>query len=209
MILHLDLGHKGKPPPHDRDRGAVRFDGATEADLAQVYIAAATERATMRGAQAHYPMTPSYYGARQIEACRMARLNPAVQHRYVACHLNAGGGRYGLVGFDLRSRTGRQVAEELAASLTHWCPWLVGGARAHGVAADSAHGWERNVFATISRVYAGPGNITAVCYEPGFIDHDGATSPEALAMYGVVLADVLTGHRQAVGGDVPPERGSE
>ena len=205
MILHLDLGHAGKPPPHDRDRGAVRADGVTEADLAQLYIAAATERATMRGAQVRYPMTPSYYGARQVEACRMARSSPQVQHRYVACHLNAGGGRYGLVGFDLRSRTGRALAVELAASLADWCPWL-GGVRAHGVGHDSAMTWERNVFATISRVYDGPANIAAVCFEPGFIEHDAATTPEALAMYGIVLADVLTGNRQAVGGDVPPER---
>ncbi len=208
MILHLDLGHAGKPAPHDRDRGAVRADGVTEAALAQQYIAHATERATMRGATVRYPMTPAYYGARQVEACRVARLDPATQHRYVACHLNAGGGRYGLVGFDLRSRLGRQVAEELAASLAEWCHWL-GGVRAHGVAHDSAMTWERNVFATISRVYDGPANIAAVCFEPGFIDHPAATTPDALALYGIVLADVLTGHRQAVGGDVPPDVGVE
>ena len=208
MILHLDLGHAGKPPPHDRDRGAVRADGVTEADLAQLYIAAATERATMRGAQVRYPMTPSYYGARQIEACRMAQLDPDTQHRYVACHLNAGGGRYGLVGYDRRSKLGRALAEELAGALADACHWL-GGVRAHGVGHDSAMTWERNVFATISRVLAGPANIAAVCFEPGFIEHDAATTPEALAMYGIVLADVLTGNRQAVGGDVPPERGVE
>ena len=208
MILHLDLGHKGKPPPHDRNRGAVRADGVTEAELAQLYIAAATKRAVMRGAQVHYPMTPAYYGARQVEACRVARLSPLVQHRYVACHLNAGGGRYGLVGYDLRSGLGRELAVELAGALADACHWL-GGVRAHGVAHDSAMTWERNVFATIGRVYDGPANIAAVCFEPGFIDHDGATTPEALALYGVVLADVLTGHRQAVGGDVPPERSEE
>jgi hypothetical protein len=202
-VLILDTGHAGKPGRSDV--GAVWGD-RTEVAVVRQYVTAARLRAAERGLDVLSPSLPAHYNDRQREAVRLAAAAPDRQFRYVACHFNAGSptATYGLVGYDAASTLGRQFAEELAGALADACPWL-SDVRAVAVAWNDAEAWKMNVHATIAGIYRGGPNITGVCFEPGFIAHDAATTHDALSIVGQVLADVVSGNRQAVGGDTPPE----
>jgi hypothetical protein len=57
------------------------------------------------------------YSARHKVAAFYAQNAPFTRWLYVACHLNAGGGNYGLVIHDSRSQAGRLAAESIRAEL--------------------------------------------------------------------------------------------
>jgi hypothetical protein len=204
--LHLDIGHAGKPGRNDP--GAVLLDASgavvrTEVQVVTAYAAAAAERMIERGAQVFRPTLPAWYGARQAEACRIARKLPKLRHSYVACHFNAGTARHGIIGHDARSAGGKRAAEDLAAAMRIRCPWL-SAVQVHAVAHDSSEPWQRNMYATISGIFVGPSNIVGLCFEPGFLGRDEHCTAEALRIIGQTLGDVAAGWAVVEGGDTPP-----
>lgn len=168
MIVILDRQHAGKPGKDDRG-ASVELDGRTvyEVDLTRAYIEAATALLMSEG-HAVYVLEDGWYSARHARACEIARENPAQLCAYVACHINAGGGSYGLVLHDARSRGGHALAEAVADALgtdnAALDRTLVG-------AADHEGPWAR-AMTTIKGIYSGPGNLSGICFEPFFIDND-------------------------------------
>ena len=153
----FDWQHHGKPGKNDR--------GATHEDLVELALTAAyiDSAKHMLEACGHRTVVLSYglYSKRHAYAVEAAK---AVKGRcvYVACHVNAGGGNYGLVCHDHRSGGGKRLAGFVSVELGK----LVGRTRSEG--ASSCHC--TNAYNTIRGVYKGPSNICGICYEPGFID---------------------------------------
>ena len=138
------------------------------------------------------PMSDGAYDSRHRRAIQYAKAVPGRRWAYVAAHLNAGGGDYGLVGYDHRSTAGRQLAEAIAAALEEHCPEL---ARVV-VQPVQPTGWTRDMYATISGIYAGPSNLSAVCFEPCFLDqpdHAPLLTPDGLRRIGLALAEGIGG----------------
>lgn len=174
MLIAIDVQHRNKA--HDPwDRGAaVDLDGdgvigrhETEAELATIYAELLRERLEAR----RIPTVAGFSGTYQQRNDHADALGASL---YIACHFNAGGGDYGLVGIDHRAPRGgtsRFVAGVLAEE------WRVrlGLGR---VRVEEGHPrrerWLRNLFATI-------GNCAcpALTAEPLFLDgHAAKLSPE-------------------------------
>ena len=168
MIVILDRQHAGKPGKNDRG-ASVKLDGRTvyEVDLTAAYIEAATALLMAEGHTVHV-LEDGWYSARHERACEIARENPDQRCAYVACHINAGGGSYGLVLHDARSRGGHALAEAVADALGTDNAALD---RTLVRAADPYGSWAR-AMTTIKGIYSGPGNLSGVCYEPFFIDNE-------------------------------------
>jgi hypothetical protein len=168
VIVILDRQHAGKPGKDDRG-ASVELDGRTvyEVDLTRAYIEAATA-ALMAEGHAVYVLEDGWYSARHARACEIARENPDERIAYVACHINAGGGSYGLVLHDARSRGGHALAEAVADALGTDNAALD---RTLVRAADHEGSWAR-AMTTIKGIYSGPGNLSGICYEPFFIDSE-------------------------------------
>jgi hypothetical protein len=166
VIVILDRQHAGKPGKNDRG-ASVELDGRTvyEVDLTRAYIEAATDLLNAEG-HAVYVLEDGWYSARHARACEIARENPDERIAYVACHINAGGGSYGLVLHDARSRGGHALAEAVADALGTDNAALD---RTLVRAADHEGSWAR-AMTTIKGIYSGPGNLSGICYEPFFID---------------------------------------
>lgn len=187
LVVVLDRGHGQKA------RGA-RFDpGATagqvrEVDLAQAYMEMALAELVTRGHLVHWLETGTY-DERHREAIRFAAAHPDRDGLYVQCHVNAGGGKYGLVEHDHRSRWGRTAAACLADALDE----LPETPRVHVWDLDpSERGW-----VCIDDIYTSP-TMTAALYEPFFIDsaaHAKLRTTEGLARVGLALAEGV--HRYA------------
>jgi N-acetylmuramoyl-L-alanine amidase len=168
VIVILDRQHAGKPGKEDRG-ASVELDGRTvyEVDLTRAYIEAATDLLNAEG-HAVYLLEDGWYSARHARACEIARENPDERIAYVACHINAGGGSYGLVLHDARSRGGHALAEAVADALGTDNAALD---RTLVRAADHEGAWAR-AMTTIEGIYSGPGNLSGICYEPFFIDSE-------------------------------------
>lgn len=173
-LLILDIQHTGKP--HVRDRGAgfdIDGDGVVEgheyeALLTPVYAGAAEDYANAKGHETAI-LLHGKYSDRHARANAMARARPHDWCLYVACHLNAGGGDYGLVLHDERSGLGRGAAKDIVEAMRPY--WTANGVRtlAPQETAYEHPLWPRP-YRTISGIYEGPGNITGLCFEPLFID---------------------------------------
>lgn len=193
MHLYLDRQHFGKPHPKEDDRGVpVDRDGdghaeTTEADLTPRYIAAA--KAAFEAAGHTVTLVPTgWYSTRHAWVCEDATRLTAVQRpaAYIACHLNAGGGDYGLLVHDPRSTRGAALAQQVSASLRE--AFSVAELRRVVVSGDSAR-WS-NAFATIKGIYAGPSWLSGICFEPVFVDHHRPLLTDAnLDRIGVALAE--------------------
>lgn len=172
----LDLQHIGKPgkkdlgASHDFDGDGLISQGENEADMTPIYAAAA--KAALEAAGVEVLVVDSgAYKTRWKNAAKAAKAfgGPVA---YVACHLNKGAGDYGLVCFDYRSAGGRRMAREVAAELalafsSSELRRVISDDRAATGNPDS--GFPR-AFYTLSGIYAGPSNLSGVCFEPLFLD---------------------------------------
>jgi hypothetical protein len=100
-------------------------------------------------------------------AVQVAKATPGRRWLYAQGHLNSTAGAdpaYGLVGYDPRSAGGRAAAAHIARQLEAQARQVIRKARA-----EAAEGpWSR-MLSTISGIYAGPANLSGICYEPAFI----------------------------------------
>ena len=194
MIVILDRQHAGKrSSPNDvgatfdLDGDGVRGEaGEREIDLTAGYIAAAAVSLRTTGHTVHL-IDSGDYDERHLAAIKIAKAAPALRCAYIACHVNAGGGKYGLIEYDVRSIKGAQLADELAFALGML---EVGRGRTKGLGAAD-RGW-----VCIGGIYAGPSNLSGVIYEPFFCDYVGhrpLMSPAGLVRVGHALADGCTG----------------
>jgi hypothetical protein len=153
----LDWQHHGKPGKDDR--GAT-YEGLEETALSHGYIQAACDALEVAGVPT-LVLGYGWYSARHTYAREAAK---AVVGKcvYVACHVNAGGGSYGLVCYDKRSGAGKHLSDAVSSELGK----LVGKSRSE---AASASLWG-NAYNTIKGIYEGPANLSGICFEPGFID---------------------------------------
>jgi N-acetylmuramoyl-L-alanine amidase len=183
-LIALDRQHAGVPSRAyadagawaDLDRDGQRDGEESEALLTPVYILAAETRLRELG-HSVVVLSDGQYPDRH------ARVNAYKADVYVAAHLNAGGGDYGLAVHDARSAAGKALAASVVRSLTAACPEL-----RRGVVGDTV-GFPR-ALACIDGVYSG--RPVAVCYEPCFMDrqeHQGLLRPDGLVRLGRALAD--------------------
>lgn len=197
LHVFLDRQHYGKPRPNHTDRGVpVDRDGdgkveTHEADLTPRYIAAAKAHLEAAGHTVTLVDTGTY-SDRHAAVCNLARALPNAQRpaAYVACHLNAGGGSYGLIVPDARSKGGKAVAEQVKQSLrgSFSSAELADVKVFHGQSGD----WTSNAWNTIKGIWAGPSWLSGICYEPVFVDtHRALLSDANLDRIGVALANGL------------------
>jgi N-acetylmuramoyl-L-alanine amidase len=170
MLIALDRQHAGVPSRAYADAGEQ------EALLTPVYMLAAEVRLRELG-HAVVPISDGQY------ADRHRRTNGYEADVYVACHLNAGGGDYGLAVHDTRSASGKALAGHVVRSLTAACPEL-----RRGVVGDT-QGFPR-ALACIDGVFTG--KPVGLCFEPCFMDrpeHQVLLTPAGLQRIGRALAD--------------------
>ena len=195
MIVIFDRQHYGKPNRPQDLGAAVDLDGdgviendEKEANLTPGYYRPAKE-ALERLGHSVYVLEEGYYSARHRKANRIAEVNPAQRVAYIACHINAGKGDYSVMIHDERSRGGKRLADCLAASFSKNRPSLTGIRRDLVRSASPNNAWKRGL-STIKGIYAGPSNISGVCFEPYFIDreeHQWLTSHQG----GKAIADAI------------------
>ena len=193
MITLLDRQHFGKPKKSDLGAG-VDLDGngkvdihEMEANLTPLYINPAAEYLELRGHAATI-LQEGYYSFRHSTANSIAASNPNFGVAYAACHFNAGGGSKSLVFYDARSSGGKDLAESIVESIEKLN--LPGITKAQAIAARSDD-WTKNAWYTIKGIYAGPSNISGVCFEPLFLDnpaHQPYLTPHYLRLVGQALA---------------------
>lgn len=185
----LDIQHAGKPS-RPNDMGAaydIDGDGVTgehgerEVDLVRAYVEVVTTNLERCGIEVRV-LTTGEYGRRHVEAGSLARLwkGKAV---YCACHLNAGGGRYGLVRPDGRSQKGRLFASMMARHLQA-VPEL-NDVRIWPLTSTD-RGWS-----CIDGIYAGPANLCGLLLEPYFLDgltHRRLTTPQGTIEVGTAIS---------------------
>lgn len=172
-LVILDLQHLGKPgkkdlgAAHDLDGDGLIEQGENEAELTPIYVEAAKAELEAAGAKVVVLKSGSY-SSRWKQAAKLAKKvkGPVA---YVACHLNKGGGNYGLVLHDSRSSGGERLAREVCAELqgAFSRPELERVLKA-ATSKDSAD-WPRPIH-TIAGIYDGPANLSGVCFEPLFLD---------------------------------------
>ena len=168
-VVYLDRQHSGKPG-RPADRGAaVDLDGdgkiqrdEQEAALTARYLLAC-ELALLEMGHTVIPISDGGYNERHARVNQYAGTFKAGRTQlYLAGHLNAGGGDYGMLGHDYRSRSGPELASRIARQLRQVAPEL------NGVKCIEARpdNWTRNMYATISGVTQPIG----LCHEPCFMD---------------------------------------
>ena len=190
LLVVLDRGHGQKAAAARFDPG-VTLAGVREVELAEAYMHTALGELVARGHLVHW-LESGTYDERHAEAIAYAAGRPDLEALYVQCHVNAGGGKYGLVEHDHRSRWGRTAAAAIADALDE----LPEVPKAHVWDLDpSERGW-----ACIDDIYASP-TMAGVLFEPFFIDstaHFPLRQPEGLARVGVALAEGVDRHALAV-----------
>ena len=188
----LDIQHAGrKSRPTDLGASAdLDGDGVIERDehearLTPLYAMACQALALRDGVKV-LRIDGGEYSARHRMAVELAASDPSRRWLYVACHLNAGGGNYGLVIADQRSTQGRNAAREVAEALDA-LPELT--RTIAGVTAAEGSDWPR-AWGTISGIFAGPANLSGICFEPCFMDtpsHRPLLTAEGLTRIGEAL----------------------
>ena len=178
MLVILDRGHGQKPDGFDP--GAIS-GSLREVDIVADYLAHAAGVLTAAGHDVRY-LDSGGYDARHRQALAWAAevKGPAL---YVQCHVNAGGGGYGLVEYDRRSTWGSTAAMCLADALTRAAK--LGSARTNPLDAGQ-RGW-----VCIDDIYASP-TMCGLIFEPGFIDapaHASLWTPAGRVRVGDALAD--------------------
>ena len=178
MLVILDQQHHGKP---GKDDHGASFESLRETDLTRAYVAAAAGSLERTGVEVLI-LRWGWYSERHAYARAVADAVPG-KVVYVSCHVNAGGGSYGLVCHDSRSKAGARLSDAVSARLEP----LTGKSRSEPA---SAGRWA-NAYNTIKGIYSGPGNLSGICFEPGFIDseaHRGLWYADGLVRVGEALA---------------------
>lgn len=175
MIVILDRGHGQKP---DRFDPGVCAGKLRETDLATAYITHAAGLLTAAGHTVHL-LSSGDYGTRHRQAHAFAG---AERGLYVQCHVNAGGGTYGLAMYDRRSKEGERASACLGAALEDLPE--ISRVESWGLDAGSRG------YACIDGIWAAP-RMCGVVYEPGFLDspaHAALWTPAGLRKIGEALA---------------------
>lgn len=170
MVI-LDIQHTGRAGTREGDLGAmadVDGDGRVEthereALLTPAYVAAATQTLALRG-QSSALLAAGEYSARHRRAQLLATQAPAHTAAYMAAHLNAGGGSYGLILHLPGAVRARRLAQCLAEVLATELPQL---SRVRVEAAEGA--WSRAAV-TLAGLAGDDATCPAVCLEPAFLD---------------------------------------
>ena len=189
-LVIFDLQHSGKPRGLD-ERGAkadVDGDGVVEtwereAELTPFYVAPASRALALTG---HLVVLETFgeYPDRHARAAELASRFPGLRVAYVACHINAGGGRSGSAFYDGRSGGGARLARGLADELgeldelhggfafpSYADPQPGAGAGENEWRGDASKHWTWGAWSTIAGIYDGPANLSGVCVEPWFLDN--------------------------------------
>jgi hypothetical protein len=192
MVVILDRQHFGKPGRDDLGAGVdLNDDGVIEREereavMTLVYIEAAKQKLEADGHKVII-IDSGWYADRHEEAVGIAHAHPDDMCAYIACHLNAGGGDYSVCLYDHRSGGGRKLALSVAAEMTD----QITGVRRHLTKACSPDLWN-NAYHTVKGIYAGPGNLSGICFEPVFMDraeHHQYLTHDGLALIGQTLAE--------------------
>lgn len=174
MLVVLDIQHAGSPDPnHIADRGAV-FENIEEVSLTRRYVETCDRQLRKLGHKV-IVISDGTYSDRQARA---EQYGAAV---YVALHINAGQGNYGLVFHDHRSTKGPLLAKAIAGQMSKHFAWSQRVAAAsHG---DPLGGRAWNCI-------KGVGKPVSILLEPGFIDGPHRSDLVArIEEVGVALAD--------------------
>lgn len=173
-IIVLDIQHGGSPnTDHIADRGAV-YDGVEEVTLTRRYADAADRQLRKLGHQV-IVISDGNYSDRQARA---EAYGAAV---YVALHINAGQGNYGLVFHDYRSSKGPLLAKAIVGQMGKHFTWSQRVAAASPGDPLGGRAWN---------CIKGVGKPVSILLEPGFID--GPHRADLIARIeevGVALAD--------------------
>lgn len=183
-LVALDRQHVGVPSRAFRDSGAwgdldrdgVRDVVELEGLMTARYGLAAEIRLRELGHDVVVLSDGQY-------AERHERVNRYKARVYVALHVNAGGGKYGLVVHDHRSARGAVLGDDVATRLRAACPELTKVTVEPGMPGT----WTENAYRCIAGVAA-----VAVCFEPYFIDqlaHAPLMTEAGLVRVGRALAD--------------------
>jgi hypothetical protein len=192
MIAILDIQHAGKPgkndlgASHDLNGDGLISQGEREAELTPIYAERAREVLEAAGVTVIIERSGAY-SSRHKRAAKVAAGHDGPV-AYVACHLNAGGGDYGLAIADFRSDGGQRLARALSVELAKQFSRPEVGRQIRGVTGpkknpgyphaltwdrmprhEGAQMWPRP-WGTIAGIYDGPENLSGVCFEPLFID---------------------------------------
>lgn len=159
LLVVLDRGHGQKGPHDDFDPGVVA-GALKEVDLTREYMISATDELERLGHKVVW-LDSGTYDERHRSAIVTAKTHADLRTVYVQCHVNAGGGRYGLVEYDARSSWGQTAAALLADALDELPE--IPTARTL-----SLHAGERG-WVCIDDIFASP-TMLGLIFEPGFID---------------------------------------
>jgi len=193
MHIVLSRDHVGKPGKNDLGAGAdLDGDGTVEthemeANLTPFYINACKDLATRTDHDVSV-VEEGWYSKRHEDAILLAASEKTQPTAYISCHLNAGGGDYAAVFYDYRSKNGERLASKIAGALGQL---QMPGVSRVGIIPANPNNWTKHAFNTIKGIYSGPANISAVCFEPLFIDnkkHQLHLTEEGLGYVGRALA---------------------
>ena len=174
MIVIFDRQHYGKPARNDMGAGYdLDSDGnienqEREVNLTPLYYQPAREQLRRLGHDV-YVFDSGWYSQRHHKANALAKANPSRRVAYLACHVNAGLGDYAVCIYDERSRGGKDLANVMSAAIFDHNIDGIGRSLVRG--ASETNSWRRG-FSTIKGIYAGPKNISGICFEPYFIDRE-------------------------------------
>lgn len=189
-VVYLDRQHSGKPGRKAEDRGAAADldgDGSISVDEREAMLTAryglAAEAALIEAGHIVVPIADGWYSDRHRRVNQYAGTFPKEYPQvYVSLHLNAGGGDYGAVFYDHRSRSGPELSARIAKQLRMVAPELNGVKCIPAKPGD----WTKHAWATIQVQQP-----VAICYEPAFIDcpeHSELLTKEGLSCIGRALA---------------------
>ncbi len=183
LITFLNIGHTGRivNGRFNTDCGAVSQDKTiNEVDCVWRYVMRA--RSVLKGDC----IIQSFgdYASQYRFADSIAKSNPHDQVVWVACHMNAGQGDYGLVLHDARSMAGRVIAADLGMTLKQVIPTV----RVEG--SSDTNGWSR-AHKVIDGIYSLSSNLCGIVYEPMFIDGKLPVTEDRLDAIGNALAKGL------------------
>lgn len=190
-VVYLDRQHSGKPGRKAEDRGAgadLDGDGKISVDEREAMLTAryglAAEAALIEAGHIVVPIADGWYSDRHRRVNEYAGTFPKEYLQcFVSLHLNAGGGDYGAIFYDHRSRTGPELAARIAKQLRMVAP-EVNGVKCIPCKPDD---WTSNAYGTIGGIM----QPVALCFEPCFMDnpaHADMLTSEGLACIGRALA---------------------
>jgi N-acetylmuramoyl-L-alanine amidase len=179
MLVVATIGHAGRPSKPN-DRGAS-YEGWEEVSLVRLYTDAMDARLRALGHRCILLSDGEY-------STQWERADALGADIYLNCHVNAGGGDYGLFLHDHRSTRGKALATSVSTSMAAGMGWScqVRAARpdTNGVPRD---GDFTEAYHCISGVKA-----PALCVEPYFIDGPKRVDfIQRIKLVGIYLADGL------------------